>query len=950
MKLPQTKLSTLIGILLLIIIAPILVYLAGKTTLLKQTSKSQPTAQTQIHQNTLSKNPAENTPLSLEMQIESTDSGKIRGTLNITNPSNQDYFDLHYDLYLISPDISKTTSTSKGLKVTVTTNGPVVGYLENPLPTIAYNNTQKISFEMPYSSHLTSGLYTVKVGLSGQKFADLESTFTKINLKGDGEYIIPSDCKVIVGDKTYDIQEAPISTPQNKAYGQCSLYNPNSVAVNLAYKTDYAIMHVVNFPDTPKLHQTSNENIALAPQETKTVKFSLPEVTQPQVYEALITLIDANHQDQSVPVFFRWTVPGKSGSITKISFDKNSYNIGDSAKVSVEVFPSMDLYWANNQSSDVPNAGTPISAQLSVNLYGNSGELCGTGKILLPIPDNLQSWGTQVVPVIVNKGCSNLKAEATLTDHGNELAKFSSRAPLLHQNNSSTKNPSIPTVAVLLFLLLPIGVIVFKMKGHKFHLFLLLVGISGTIFLLQNPPLSHAQVHNITLPESTAVDIIRDRLGVYGSGCDAYGDNCSSYYCTTNLRGEVSPAVTTSVSGNTTTVSVNAWINSADHGCDNNFANPHLYIYTDPGGNYNPYPLDFGDPCCWGYESYTATYTFGSALNYAELDFAAGAALSHNRSYSDQPDSEDLRYYDCYTGAGTDPYPEMGVYKWFYTPSTPTGAGAVSTSCTNNIPTANITWTAPNNVTYYNIYRSGTLIASPTTASICSGGNCSYSDNSSSLSPGASYTYTISACYTYGSNTNCSSQSSGATVTASTCDSTPPTINSITLAQACYTPNSGATTSWPGSVSANVTDNKSVSQVFAKIQQNPFSAPAGQCLNLSTGTFSASCTTSDQSCYKSNIGNFGACKTAADIQLSGGISNNYSANIASTVFTSGGTTFSAPNNDYTIQYKAVDGSGNLTDYATRYEFQVENACVAPFIKTQSGDVHSNTKINTPGGP
>ncbi len=53
---------------------------------------------------------------------------------------------------------------------------------------------------------------------------------------------------------------------------------------------------------------------------------------------------------------------------------------------------------------------------------------------------------------------------------------------------------------------------------------------------------------------------------------------------------------------------------------------------------------------------------------------------------------------------------------------------------------------------------------------------------------------------------------------------------------------------------------------------------------------------------------------------------------------------------YEISSKAVDRAANVQDAIQIYKFAYSQQCYAPWLQTQNGDVHANTKINIQGGP
>ncbi len=74
-------------------------------------------------------------------------------------------------------------------------------------------------------------------------------------------------------------------------------------------------------------------------------------------------------------------------------------------------------------------------------------------------------------------------------------------------------------------------------------------------------------------------------------------------------------------------------------------------------------------------------------------------------------------------------------------------------------------------------------------------------------------------------------------------------------------------------------------------------------------------------------------------QISG---SSYGANVPSSYFTDGQT--------YGVSVMATDNAGNVSGWSASQTFSTSTSCVAPYLQTQGGDVHSNTQINTPGGP
>lgn len=233
---------------------------------------------------------------------------------------------------------------------------------------------------------------------------------------------------------------------------------------------------------------------------------------------------------------------------------------------------------------------------------------------------------------------------------------------------------------------------------------------------------------------------------------------------------------------------------------------------------------------------------------------------------------------------------------------------SLSSTCTGTSPVNTVNFSATN-ATTYNISRTpGGNLGSLTSP---------YTD--SSLVQNTPYYYTLQAC-----NATCASSVDSNRVTTSWCDTTPPVI-SVSVpppaGKTCVIPTDlGANTA-----SANATDigGSGVKTVtFYIYDNNSPSTPVTQAAG------------SIVSCSDQNTAPGGGCRN--------GTWTNSAA------FS---TTNMNQNDLYFTKAQATDASGLSTTSASSSKYSFDpNACVGPFIKTGSGDVHSNQGINTPGGP
>ena len=154
---------------------------------------------------------AKNGDIKVEVQVESTASGKIKGILTITNTSTQDLADLYYSIFLKTPQ-TQTDEIIDGRNVT-SVHDFKTAYKE-PKESFELNSkeTKTIPFEIEYSPHLKPGEYTILATV----FTNLGNSLgvslpQKVSLSGTNDMITYDykTCIVAVSSKEYDPGVAP---------------------------------------------------------------------------------------------------------------------------------------------------------------------------------------------------------------------------------------------------------------------------------------------------------------------------------------------------------------------------------------------------------------------------------------------------------------------------------------------------------------------------------------------------------------------------------------------------------------------------------------------------------------------------------------------------------------------------------------------------------------------
>jgi hypothetical protein len=236
--------------------------------------------------------------------------------------------------------------------------------------------------------------------------------------------------------------------------------------------------------------------------------------------------------------------------------------------------------------------------------------------------------------------------------------------------------------------------------------------------------------------------------------------------------------------------------------------------------------------------------------------------------------------------------PPPGAFSWTANPSS---------GCSGTAPYNTFSWSGSADAAYYQVteYSRGLISGDLTTNSF----------TDTAVTPGTQYYYYITAYNTSGSY----QIAAPAWLTTAVCDGTRPdsaTINGFPAAgKTCY-----AQTEFPLSISVSAHD-AGVGIGASGIVVH---------LHRSDGVLSANYT--------------GGCSPAAQ-------TCNTSVSIPYSALT--------PNQQYYLKISATDANGNgpYDNPGQTGSFYANTNCLAPFFNTSGGgDVHSNTRINTPGGP
>ena len=270
--------------------------------------------------------------------------------------------------------------------------------------------------------------------------------------------IVPSSCYLSIegnqAGKRYGVLEGiAVDSQKEKLVGICQVTNHTNKQVK--FTPEFKIYQRSIFGDKvegvlPKLGEFQFE-----PNETKIIVLPLPIDLDPQAYDAEVFL-KSQKGIISNPVVMHYVIKGVSATIQNIAFDKTSYLVGDTARLS--------FFWngSADQFSNSRIEGTETK-NLTVNVLvkdKTDDHICGQieRKINLEKP-------IAYLAIPITKDCEESFIVSVIKDEvGNILAQRESQSPQRNKN-FFLKNNKIIAISILAILFVIFLVITFAMNS-----------------------------------------------------------------------------------------------------------------------------------------------------------------------------------------------------------------------------------------------------------------------------------------------------------------------------------------------------------------------------------------------------------------------------------------------------------------------------------------------------
>lgn len=268
-------------------------------------------------------------------------------------------------------------------------------------PPYFLNGTYKLMVEARNSDGLILGLAdagTVLLSGSGQNVIIYQDS-CYLTIDGDKE------------NKHYTLTQGVDLKPEENISLNCQIENNTQKDINVT--PNFTTFHRSTFGK--QLDRQTAQQISLAKGEKTLKTFPIPKQTTPQAYDTTFSLNDESSNPISEKITAHYVIAGQSASIQNVQFDKNSYNQGETAKLS---------FFYSGSASNFPNARNNQQKEtlnVEINIQDQDNKTCA------PIfKKELAQEAFKTFDIAMTQNCTNPTAQVMIKDKdGKVLAQNS---------------------------------------------------------------------------------------------------------------------------------------------------------------------------------------------------------------------------------------------------------------------------------------------------------------------------------------------------------------------------------------------------------------------------------------------------------------------------------------------------------------------------------------------
>ncbi|OGF64401.1 hypothetical protein A2Z53_00655 [Candidatus Giovannonibacteria bacterium RIFCSPHIGHO2_02_42_15] len=398
-----------------------------------------------------------------------TSNGKISGQVSIKNSTEDVINNVTYSIILKEKDVELKSAIKDGVIVKTTSPGSIIlTQTDKNFFSLLPGEEKKFNFSLDYPGTIAAEKYNLDTRLILVSGQILIAKITEVSLAGSGDFLKISNetCRLFIGKSVFQPNDGPNIYTGEVPKATCEVANLSNKTLKATPSVSIAKLFVFGYPQAD-VGKSNLDDVTFAPKEKKTVTFNLTSPKEPQTYQAGIQFHNANGEIISSFQFFRWVLKGAAARIDKVSLNKDKYSIGTTAKVSVTIWPSPDLFWETyeetykNASEALLKAiaadpdrfsGTVLEKPIyKVTVY-SEGAACGTGEYKSPVSFDKPIKYSNVIDVKINKTCMDPAAAVIFSDGENVLASLD------YKTVSKPKAPKA-TVSFLVSTMTLIGIV-----------------------------------------------------------------------------------------------------------------------------------------------------------------------------------------------------------------------------------------------------------------------------------------------------------------------------------------------------------------------------------------------------------------------------------------------------------------------------------------------------------
>ena len=291
----------------------------------------------------------------------------------------------------------------------------------------------------------------------------------KVNLaqKQTSLTITPDSCLLKINNEqpTYNLAQGVDLASNETLTLTCNAQNSSNAQLTIApvintfRRSQYGPLVNINYP-TP-------ENITFAPQEKKDFSIIITKPTEPQAYDAVISL-NQNNLPLAEKIIAHYVLQGQSATIQNIQLDKETYAKGDNILATLFWTPSADSFQnSRNKGTQLPKT------TINLSITDANGNSCITPFSQEVTVDKAVS--TLTIPTL--KDCSSPKASVALSAGGKQLDSMKIESSKTQPAKNSSASKTAMLILLLIVLIVIIASIFWKVKDKK-------KGVKALLFLI----------------------------------------------------------------------------------------------------------------------------------------------------------------------------------------------------------------------------------------------------------------------------------------------------------------------------------------------------------------------------------------------------------------------------------------------------------------------------------